>query len=103
MTSAVLPWRTLRITTTLGNLLGAVLTFFYFRLIDPEVAQASGSVSIREIAISLALFAVLVAIAYPVGRRWLAPLVAQAQSGQPSKDPVIRRRALLVPYVFACL
>ena len=103
MTAASLPWRSLRLTTIAGNLLGAILTFFYFRLVDPEVTLGAGAVSVREIAISVAAFTALVGIGYPVGRRWLAPLVAQAQSGQATADPVVRRRALLVPYAFACL
>ena len=103
MTPATLPWRSLRLTTMAGNLLGAILTFFYFRVVDPEVTQGAGAVTLREIAVSVVLFGVLVSIGYTIGRGWLAPLVAQAQSGQPSTDPDIRRRALLVPFGFACL
>ena len=38
MKASVLPWRPLRFTTIAGNLLGAILTFFYFRVVDPEKA-----------------------------------------------------------------
>src|SRR5215468_3493405 len=103
MGTASLPWRSLRVTTMAGNFLVAILTFFYFRVVDPEVATATGHVSATEIIISVAVFAALVAVAYPVGRRWLAPLVAQAEGGQITTDPVVRRRALTVPYAFACL
>jgi adenylate cyclase len=89
-----------------GNLLGAILTFFYFRVVDPEVAGAAGPVSLREVAISVVAFGALVAVGYPLGRRWLSPLAALSASsggGQPATSPMLRRRALQVPYVFACL
>ena len=96
-----LPWRPLRLTTPPGNLLGAILTFFYFRVVDPESAATAGGVTLIDIAISLAAFGALVAIAYPLGRRWSSPLVGL--TGDSVASPLVRRRALQVPYMFACL
>jgi adenylate cyclase len=96
-----LPWRPLRLTTTAGNFLGAILTFFYFRVVDPESGAAAGGVSLRDIAISVAAFGALVAVAYPLGRRWSSPLVGL--TGDSVASPLVRRRALQVPYMFACL
>ena len=106
MPSTALPWRRLRGTMIAGNLLGAILTFFYFRVVDPESAAAAGPVSVREIAISAAVFVALVAVGYPLGRRWLSPLATLLGSGRDipaAMSPLLRRRALQVPYVFACL
>jgi len=46
-------------------------------------------------------FAALVAIGYLLGQRFLQPLVALPPDAP--TDPLIRRRALQVPYLFACL
>ena len=89
-----------------GNLLGAILTFFYFRVVDPELASEAGPVSVREIAISVVAFAGLVAVGHLLGRRWLSPFAALRGSGgeiPAAMSPLLRRRALQVPYVFACL
>src|SRR5215813_10035854 len=103
MPASSLPWLSLRITTTAGNLLGAILTFFYFRVVDPEVTAASGAVSARDVALSVAAYVALVAVAYPMGKRWLSPLLTPPRDEAAAADPLVRRRALQVPSVFACL
>src|SRR5215470_275508 len=103
MPASSLPWLSLRITTTAGNLLGAILTFFYFRVVDPEVAAASGAVSARDVALSATAYVALVAVAYPLGKRWLSPLLTPPRDEAAAADPLVRRRALQVPSVFACL
>jgi adenylate cyclase len=106
MPSADLPWLRLRGTMIAGNLLGAILTFFYFRVVDPDIAAAAGRVSVREIALSAMIFVALVSVGYPLGRRWLFPFEALRGSGgdiPAAMSPLLRRRALQVPYVFACL
>src|SRR5262250_1615578 len=103
MPASSLPWLSLRITTTAGNLLGAILTFFYFRVVDPEVTAASGAVSARDVALSVAAYVALVAVAYPLGKRWLTPLLTPPRDEAAVADPLVRRRALQVPSVFACL
>src|SRR6266542_3091401 len=100
MKASALPWRPLRFTTIAGNLLGAILTFFYFRVVDPESAATAGAVGIRDIAISVVAFGALVAIGYPLGRRWVLPLRGD---GLAATSTLVRRRALQVPYIFACL
>lgn len=99
MTPSHLPWHQLRTTTIAGNLLGAILAFSYFRVVDPEVATGAGPVGVRDIAISVALFGALVAVGYPLGRRWTTPLMTR----DPADASLIRRRALQVPYMFASL
>src|SRR5215475_6303664 len=103
MPASSLPWLSLRITTTAGNLLGAILTFFYFRVVDPEVAAAAGAVSARDVALSATAYVALVAVAYPLGKRWLSPLLTPPRDEAAAADPLMRRRALQVPSVFACL
>ena len=106
MSAPHLPWRRLRGTTIAGNLLGAILAFSYFRVVDPELASASGPVGVRDIAVSVAVFAALVGVGYPFGRRWLSPLIAQQESAgaiEAEDAPLVRRRALQLPYMFACL
>src|SRR6266545_2808463 len=100
MKASALPWRPLRFTTIAGNLLGAILTFLYFRVVDPESAATAGAVGIRDIAISVVAFGALVAIGYPLGRRWVLPLRGD---GLAATSTLVRRRALQVPYIFACL
>ena len=102
MTVSHLPWRPLRMTTIPGNLLGATLTFFYFRVVDPEIAAEAGAVGIKDVVISLAIFGALVGIGYLFARRWLSPLVAFT-GDDAAASPLLRRRALQVPYMFACL
>jgi adenylate cyclase len=103
MTAPPLPWRSLRLAIFLGSFLGAVLSFFYFRVVDPEVAAAAGAVRITDVVVSLAAFGALAGIGYVLGRRWLDPLVSALISEETARDPLIRHRALLVPYAFASL
>ena len=62
-------WRRFPATTIAGSFLGAVLTFFYFRFVDPEVAAAAGRVGLWEIAFSVAAFAALAALGYSFASR----------------------------------
>jgi len=103
MAAPSLPWLSLRLTTIAGSLLGAILTFFYFRVVDPEVTAAAGAVSARDVVISVVAYIALVAIAYPLGKRWLSPLLSPPRDEAAAADPLVRRRALQVPAVFACL
>jgi len=106
MSAPRLPWRRLRITTVAGNLLGAILAFSYFRVVDHELASASSPVGVKDIAISVAVFAALVTIGYPLGRRWASPLIAhQGPPGaiEAAGAALVCRRALQLPYMFACL
>jgi hypothetical protein len=92
-------WVRIRRVTFAGNLLGGTLTFFYFRFIDQGVE--SPPVGRWEIAYSVVAFAGLTALGYTITRRWTAPISAcQVRGGaRPEEAPLVRRRALLVPYV----
>jgi adenylate cyclase len=97
-------WHRFRGTTIAANFLGAVLTFFYFRFVDPEMATVAGRVGFWEIAYSLAAFGAIVAVGYAYANRWMEPLLRQlARGGQipEAEAPLLRRRALLLPYMFA--
>jgi adenylate cyclase len=97
-------WVRIRRVTTAGNLLGALLTFFYFRFIDQGVA--SPPVGPWEIAFSVVAFAALSGVAYVISRRWSAPLWAyQRRGGTLSEIEAARLRslALRVPYTVARL
>jgi adenylate cyclase len=99
VTSRPLPWRQLRLTIVAGNLLGAILAFSYFRVVDPGVSSEGGGVGAWDIVISVALFGALVAVGYPLGRRWTTPLIAP----ETADASLVRRRALQVPYMFGSL
>jgi len=79
-------------------LLGAVLTWSYFRYVDPVTAVRS--VDPVYFAFSIAAFALLVGAGYVMGRRWTRSLAAAATERAPAPLP-IQRRALLVPYMMA--
>ena len=94
-------WVTLRILG-IGNLLGAVVSFFYFRFVDSSAAELPG-VGGLEIGFSVVAFAMLIFIGYRFSRRWAAPLTSwTGPDGVPDATvAMVRRRALLFPYVLA--
>ena len=104
MTPPPNPAPRLRIISAIGNLLGAIVAFLYFRVIDIEAANAP-PVGVHEIVYSIIIFAALVGIGQWYNSRWMAPL-ARAGSGEPlapGEVAVVRRRALLFPYFVAGL
>ena len=94
-------WVILRILGV-GNLLGALVSFFYFRFIDSTAAELP-EVGLLEIGYSIVAFGVLVFIGYQVGRRWAAPLISwRGPEGLPDATvAMVRRRSLLFPYALA--
>jgi adenylate cyclase len=94
-------WVTLRILAV-GNLLGAVTSFFYFRFVDSSASELPG-VGLLEIGYSIVAFAVLVFVGYRISRRWAAPLTSwSGPDGVPDATvAMVRRRALLFPYALA--
>jgi adenylate cyclase len=94
-------WVTLRILVV-GNLLGALVSFSYFRFVDYTAAEVP-EVGILEIGYSIVAFAVLGFIGYRIGRRWAAPLISwRGPEGLPDATiAMVRRRALLFPYALA--
>jgi len=84
----------------LGNLGGAVLTFVYFREVDPILGGvAPGAAELAFFAFGFALLAVAGRIA---SARWMRP-VRQAEARPPAgaTSSLARRRALLMPEFMA--
>jgi adenylate cyclase len=88
--------RTVRVLA--GNLLGAMITAFYFNRIDPRAAELGSPSLARTLPFFVVGFAVIAAIGYAIGRRWFRPLDAP---GPPSA--LARRRAVRLPYALAAL
>ncbi|MGH7412992.1 MAG: adenylate/guanylate cyclase domain-containing protein [Candidatus Rokuibacteriota bacterium] len=103
MASARTPEFTLRWITTVGNLLGAIVAFLYFRVVD----HASRLPPVRwiDIVVSIIVFALLVGGGVRLSRPWTRPLdrVAELPSLPPGEAEKVRRRALLFPYFVAGL
>jgi adenylate cyclase len=78
------------------NLLGAVLTFVYFRYVDPSTEGIGAPPGWSEIGYSVVAFAALAGLGYWLGRRWTRRL---QPSGDGTADAETRRRALLVPFL----
>jgi len=75
-----------------GNLLGALVSFFYFRFVDSTAAELP-DVGILEIAYSIVAFGLLVFIGYRVGRRWADPLISwRGPEGLPDATIAMTRR-----------
>jgi adenylate cyclase len=89
-----------RIRVFLANLGGAVLTFFYFRVIDPAAFYARRPPGAWEIAFSVVAFAALAWLGMALAARWTRPL-EDFRAGHRVDIALARRRALLLPYVVA--
>ena len=86
----------------LGNLVGALLTWFYFRFIDFTAPQFQARISRAEIIFNVVSFAALITLGIVWGSRWARPL--QTSDPAARADPeLVRRRAIMVPYVFGAL
>jgi adenylate cyclase len=86
----------------LGNLVGALLTWFYFRFVDFTAPQFRAQVSRSEIAFNVVAFAALISAGIVVGSRWSRPLSGRVTASGPDAD-LVRRRAIMVPYMFGAL
>jgi len=86
----------------LGNLVGALLTWFYFRFVDFTAPQFQAQISRREILFNVVSFAALISAGIVWGSRWARPLDGTDPAA--SADPeLVRRRAIMVPYMFGAL
>ncbi len=83
-----------------ANLLGALVTFAYFRFIDP--GALTGSPGLGEILYFVVFFGALVGVANWLGNRWGRPL-RQRPIPPGSAGDEVRRRAGQVPWVIAGL
>lgn len=92
--------------TALGNLGGAVLTFLYFREVDPTAVRASVATTTDAIAYLyfVLAFALLYGLGRHIARRWVEPMT-QAGPVLPPGPPgdTARRRALLLPAFVAAM
>src|SRR5258706_7145672 len=93
-----------RIINAVGNLLGAIVAFLYFRVVDPSTTGGSRA-GLPEIVYSIVIFAALVVIGQRYGSPWLAPLapVGLGEPLSPREAALIRRRALPFPHLPARL
>ena len=87
-------------TSVPANFLGALVTFAYFRYIDP--APLGHRPGAREIVYSLVVFGALVLVGFWLGDRWSRSLRPVPMPAGPAGDRV-RRRAAQVPWVIAAL
>ena len=83
-----------------ATLLGALLTYGYFRFIDPAALTASRRLGPGEILYFIVFFGALVTVAHRLTRWWSRPLLAGPPALGPAGDD-LRRRAIRLPWVIA--
>ncbi len=95
---------TVRWITAVGNLLGAVVAFLYFRVVD-HAAVRLPPVRWIDIIVSIIVFAAMVGAGSWLTGPWTRPLsrVAKLPTLPPAEADLVRRRALLFPYFLAGL
>jgi len=82
-----------------GNLLGAMITGFYFNRIDPHATTVASPPLARPLPLFVVGFSLIATGAYLVGRWWFRPL-------READDPpsgLARRRAALLPHALAAI
>jgi len=92
------------VTMLFGNLGGALLTFVYFRFLDPLALDGGGALGLNEIAFFVLGFSLLFVIGRTLAARWTSPIIRTI--GPLPDHPAaaeLRRRAVLVPVTFAVL
>ena len=85
-----------------ANVLGALVTFAYFRFVDPPALHMSRHLGVGELVFFVVALAGLVVVGYLLGVVWMRPLDTGPQPSAPVAVP-IRRRALQVPWAIAGL
>ncbi|MGH7369123.1 MAG: HAMP domain-containing protein, partial [Candidatus Rokuibacteriota bacterium] len=103
MASARTPEFALRLTSYVGNLLGAIVAFLYFRVVDH--ASVLPPVRWIDVVVSIIIFTMLAGGGIWLSRPWTKPLnrLAELPSLPPGEAALVRRRALLFPYFLAGL
>src|ERR1700741_4334248 len=91
-------------TMVLGNLFGAVLTWFYFPFVDyASAAVIADHAWGLDVLYFVAGFALLSGAGTVWGLRWSRPL-QEYRMGARAVDPeIVRRRAILVPFVYTAI
>src|SRR5437660_11301928 len=84
-------------TQLLGNLLGALLTWFYFRFVDYTAVQFQVGISRAEIVIFVVGFGTLIAIGVAWGSSWARPR-EHAHTVAGFEPALVHRGAIRVPY-----
>jgi len=104
MASARTPEFTLRWIITVGNLLGAIVAFLYFRVVD-HASSRLPPVRWIDIVVSIVIFALIVGAGVRLSIPWTRPLnrVRELPSLPPAEAELVRRRALQFPYFLAGL
>ena len=92
----------LTLTQLLGNLIGGLLTWFYFRFVDFTAPQFQARISRSEIVFFVVAFGILISAGIIFGSYWSRPLSGPPPASGPDAE-LVRRRAIMVPYVFAAL
>ena len=82
-----------------ASLLGAIVTFLYFRYVD--VGASAPRPGPGELIFSGVAFALLGAIGLSLSNRWLRPLLRHRVDPASPIDERVRQRALLLPYAIA--
>ena len=91
-------------TLLLGNLGGALLTFGYFRFMDPTALDNAAPLGVSESLYFVAAFSVLFVVGRVVAVRWASPVIrltGALPTGPQAAE--LRRRAVLLPAFFALL
>lgn len=92
------------LTMLLGNLGGALVTFAYFRFLDPSALDGVAPMRWAEGLYFLVAFTALFAAGRIAASRWLGPLVRHPGPLPAGPEAAtLRRRAVLVPVFFATL
>ena len=84
----------LAVGSVIGNLVGALVAFSYFRFID-DIALTHG-VSVGLIVFSLVAFGLLSGLGHHISTRWTAPL-----GDVDAPRELVRRRAIQLPVMVA--
>src|SRR5262245_52441754 len=85
-----------------ANVTGALVTFAYFRFVDPPALHTGRHPGVGELAFFVVALAALVIAGYRLGEVWMRPLASDLPPSAPVAAP-IRRRALQVPWAIAGL
>ncbi len=89
----------------IGNLLGALLDFFYFQFIDASAPPVDRRLPRDLLVYFISVFGLAVGIGLVVSRRWRRPLrdwIAGSAQGEVT-EAIVRRRALILPYAMAAV
>src|SRR6266850_3313377 len=95
-------WKRVPWILIIGNLVGALLTFAYFRVIDPGPAPAAQGVGPWEVGYFVVGMGVLLAAGSVWVHAWTKPLFRPGPLPGPASETaarIVRRRALLLPYM----